>query len=573
MATDVESMLGKLPETLEITYTEIYKRITSQRGSSSQLAKKALMWVMCSYQPFPPEQLVTAISLGSTTGSGLVAASLFKLCHNLLTLDRQQNIVRFAHLSVREFLEKRHFSNSNAHRMVAETCLSFLMNPVNLEPIHALDPHSCPIAEIRNVTVYPVIHWPMHIQESQLDDQKDGLEQPTAKLLGEFLRTSTTEWYKTYDIIKIARERFGVRPPTDEFRELDFTPLLPLQVACIFGFGNIIKSLWDSESWDVNAISERGLTALAIASQRGDLWIVKTLLENEADVNAAGGALAAAISRKDNEQVLQLLLENGADTNANVGYYGNPLQAAVAQTGREEIVKLLLENGADINAKGGIHGNALVAATCRSGDENIIQLLLENGADVNGEGGMYGNALQATIAQGGQEGTVKLLLENGADINAKGGHYGNALLAAVSQRGNEKIVQLLLENGANVNAEHSRLGSALLEAVGRRGNEKVVQLLLENGANANAQGGYYGNALLAAERLTGNEKVVQLLLEHGADRRALQAESNRNRNEMRIKLLSKNEAYLNENGSNYLKALREAALREAANLSEKDRSV
>ena len=50
-----------------------------------------------------------------------------------------------------------------------------------------------------------------------------------------------------------------------------------------------------------------------------------------------------------NEAVVKLLLENGADVNAQGGQYGNALQGAV-QSGNEAVVKLLLEDGADVNA-------------------------------------------------------------------------------------------------------------------------------------------------------------------------------------------------------------------------------
>ena len=82
-------------------------------------------------------------------------------------------------------------------------------------------------------------------------------------------------------------------------------------------------------------------------------------------------------------------------------------------------MKLLLENGAEVNAEGGTLGNALQAASY-SGSEAIVKLLLENGAEVNAEGGFFGNALQAA-SDSGNEAIVKLLLENGAEVNAVGG--------------------------------------------------------------------------------------------------------------------------------------------------------
>jgi ankyrin repeat protein len=53
-----------------------------------------------------------------------------------------------------------------------------------------------------------------------------------------------------------------------------------------------------------------------------------------------------------------MLLENGADANAQGGEYGNALQAAAAEK-NTEVVKMLLKNGADANAQGRRHGNAL----------------------------------------------------------------------------------------------------------------------------------------------------------------------------------------------------------------------
>jgi ankyrin repeat protein len=55
--------------------------------------------------------------------------------------------------------------------------------------------------------------------------------------------------------------------------------------------------------------------------------------------------------------------------------YGNALQAA-SSGGHEAIVKLLLEKGADVNAQGGDYGNALQAASSE-GHEAIVKLLLE----------------------------------------------------------------------------------------------------------------------------------------------------------------------------------------------------
>ncbi|THU94543.1 ankyrin [Dendrothele bispora CBS 962.96] len=133
----------------------------------------------------------------------------------------------------------------------------------------------------------------------------------------------------------------------------------------------------------------------------------------------------------------------GAQTGEQVG---QPLQGQ-----NEGIVKLLVDAGADVNAQGGFYANALQAAVYGKNEE-IVKLLVDAGADVNVQGGKYGNALQAAAAGTGSEAIVKILLGAGADVNAQGGQYGNALQAAASA-GNETMMQLLLEAGADIEPE------------------------------------------------------------------------------------------------------------------------
>jgi ankyrin repeat protein len=67
------------------------------------------------------------------------------------------------------------------------------------------------------------------------------------------------------------------------------------------------------------------------------------------------------------------------------GFYGNALQAA-SDGGHDTSIRLLLEAGADVNAQGGFYSNALQAASV-GGHDTSIRLLLKAGADVNEQGG------------------------------------------------------------------------------------------------------------------------------------------------------------------------------------------
>jgi ankyrin repeat protein len=86
---------------------------------------------------------------------------------------------------------------------------------------------------------------------------------------------------------------------------------------------------------------------------------------------------------------------------------------------------MLLDSGADVNAQGGHYGSALYAASL-GGHERVAQMLLEYGADPNVLGGFYDSALRAA-SSAGHENIAQILLDHGADFKAQGGEDGNAL--------------------------------------------------------------------------------------------------------------------------------------------------
>jgi hypothetical protein len=60
-------------------------------------------------------------------------------------------------------------------------------------------------------------------------------------------------------------------------------------------------------------------------------------------------------------------------------WYSNALRAA-ASGGNKEVVQMLLERGADANAPGGEYGNALQAASSK-GHKEVAQMLVEKGTE------------------------------------------------------------------------------------------------------------------------------------------------------------------------------------------------
>ena len=103
--------------------------------------------------------------------------------------------------------------------------------------------------------------------------------------------------------------------------------------------------------------------------------------------NRGGGPLHRAVRKADTE-ALRMLLEAGADVNAQGRMSDTPLHIA-ARVRNIAAIRVLLEAGADVNAQGD-NGDTPLHHAARNGDTEALRMLLEAGADVNARQGGNG---------------------------------------------------------------------------------------------------------------------------------------------------------------------------------------
>ena len=267
----------------------------------------------------------------------------------------------------------------------------------------------------------------------------------------------------------------------------------------------------------------------------------------------ANDDLFAAINQHDAAGVRQAL-RAGADVNLHYKALFNdtPLSTAIQEECSIEIVNLLLQAGADVNAKNDHNGRAILFIPwgINRSAITIAELLIKAGADVNAAD-IHGTTPLMKVARWGTPAEVELLLKSGADPRIKDSDGHDALwhlnqvmerplvekqsiekmLKSVDRNNVDRNKELFtaiklndfakikeaLQAGANVNArEEDELGRTPLLWAAEKCTSAVVETLLKAGADVNATSNSGFTALILA---AATDKIdnVKILLEAGAD--------------------------------------------------------
>ena len=124
----VRIRLGELPKDLRDTYDEIYKlKVVSDVEEQSSVAESAFKLLLALQTSLGHRDFLHALSFCSVDEVHLSTEELLDLCCNFLVLDNELDVFRFAHLSVREYLEtKSEYSPESSHALAAQFCLRYL---------------------------------------------------------------------------------------------------------------------------------------------------------------------------------------------------------------------------------------------------------------------------------------------------------------------------------------------------------------------------------------------------------------------------------------------------------------
>ncbi|KAF3113826.1 hypothetical protein TWF706_009196 [Orbilia oligospora] len=487
--------LISLPKTLDDTYARILRNIPEEHKESTI---RILQFLTYSKRPLTIEEAIDVIVVDTDSDehfnpkyrmpdsdeilrycSSLVIAAPTDQSHGPSSSLHRQGTktslptqLQLAHFSVKEYLTSnrldsdiaQNFQDTIAKETIASVCLAYLLhlNYSRKTPLQTIR-FNYPFAQ------YCARYWIKFARVSEGDNEE------LRGLIQKFFDTSQDAFEKCYDLYPLDRP-------------------------------------WGA---DTSLNDTDHVTPIYYASFGGLLFAVKDLISKGHSIDGGGqdyGNALQAAAAGGHEEIVEFLLNQGADVNAqDASHYGNALNAASIE-GHFNIVKSLLKQGADVSAQCGDCDCALRAASL-GGHVEIVKLLLDHGADPNVEDESEFGSILAVASLEGNENIVRILLHYGANVNAQDKGFGNALQAAIA-RNQIHIVQLLLSKGANANAKGDDHNGSALQFASVRGRLQIVEILLSHGADVHMQGGrQFSNALQAATAM-GHQKVVETLLRH-----------------------------------------------------------
>lgn len=240
-----------------------------------------------------------------------------------------------------------------------------------------------------------------------------------------------------------------------------------------------IKKIHDGIMESDDSSSDKGITDLMRAADRGDVEAVKRLIPEQKGQQTAGTVSVRGLSLE-----------------------GRTALMGAAARGHTEVVRLLVDHEGGMTDRRG--WSALMIAS-RNDHPGCVELLLQK------EAGMQMNDGETALmlaARNNNLGCIKLLLEKEARLQMDDGD--TALILAV-HRNNARAVRLLLEKEVRMQNEH---GWTALMVAALRDRPRCVELLVEMEAGMQKDDGY--TALMLAAN-NDHKECVKLLIDKEKD--------------------------------------------------------
>lgn len=331
-----------------------------ERKQSRKLVLKILSWLFHTPRPMTMDEIREALFVRKGDRAlypeYLIRPEvLIECCESLVEFDISNDIVRFTHYTVQEFL-KKNFDHLQISSVVdlAQTCLTYLNFEIFTQGDSGMGWSNWLWTHLFHS--YAVVYWGHFTKgEGERDDEVRAL------------------------LFDILNHGWKGRLATPTRRLLNSS----LELVASEGLAMICRDLLEGVSVGAEKIDLAWSirNSLFEAAKRGHKDVVEVLLDHGADPNPSakryGEETPLHLTAKYGHQdVSEVLIRRGASVSAG-NYKGNTPLHRAATAGNKHVAQVLLRYYADPSAKGENGETPLHAATFQS-DKDIVELLMRH---------------------------------------------------------------------------------------------------------------------------------------------------------------------------------------------------
>ena len=279
-----------------------------------------------------------------------------------------------------------------------------------------------------------------------------------------------------------------------------------------------MASILSAIGGSAETVDAQSRAPLLAAVERGDVALVRRLLQQGASPNVVGGGAMSPLmiaADRGHADIASLLLAQGAAIEARDDRKRTPLMIA-AGAARSTVLARLIDARAQLDARG-IQGRSALHYAAEAGDLASVQLLISAGASVHSEADSR-TTLHFAM-QKGDAALIDALIDRGANLNAQtrtlpsGPRDGQTALYLAASWSNEAAVAALLSRGANPNLLTGPYAVSPLMIAAAKPNPAIVRRLIAGGASVNQASNEIGASPLHLACEAGQLGNVEALLD------------------------------------------------------------
>lgn len=446
--------------------------------------------LLCAQRRLTAKEMLAAVTVDSRLENAVSSteAEILDVCCNFVLLDEEVDSFRFAHLSVREYLEKRSdYYPVFVNLCTLDRCLSvFLCDSGDLTPSSGT--RSTVMQQNDIFRRYSTVYWPIHCQLSQAEVERNT---DLLAFVGNRGTSSAFEaWANSQAAFEKARrdaseaEQLEPRSLIDLLGYTGPTPLSILYISCAFGLSNIVNYVLLRHGLHWNHLGDELVVDLDFDPYPMPDYYVP---------------IQYAI-RTGHSDIVQILHEHQPGFFSKFPYVGATALVDAITESQLACAKVLLDMGIDVD---GFCTNTIAQmkfaplnVACRQANLEMVQLLLSCNANPNiievgwnssgrilfSQVPLFAQVLSTgpNMSKSYQPEITKLLVEAGADIKTPS---EDNLLHHAAWHGDMFLVSTLVKEGVDLHGKDRRVhrGKTPLHCAAQRDKVDIMLFLVEHG--------------------------------------------------------------------------------------------